>query len=124
MFIDPRLFARKAQLIGVLEHMCQSLELTDTQAEQARRSYQGAGEWLAASPDPGIVDITGKSGTGAFAVATVIAVKWIFVVPPAGIIGCWKRIRASSPRCRAPLRATRLDPRVRFQPRSSMRSVP
>src|SRR5262245_46791562 len=52
MFIDPRLLSRKAQLIGVLEHMCQSLELTDTQAHQAQRSYQGAGEWLAASSDP------------------------------------------------------------------------
>jgi len=52
MFIDPRLLSRKAQLIGVLEHMCRSLELTDTQSEQARKRYQGAGEWLATAPDP------------------------------------------------------------------------
>jgi hypothetical protein len=52
MFIDPRLLAQKAQLIGVLEHMCQSLELTETQSEQARKRYQGAGEWLAAASDP------------------------------------------------------------------------
>jgi hypothetical protein len=52
MFIDPRLFAQKAQLIGVLEHMCLSLELTDTQSEQAHKRYQGAGEWLAAASDP------------------------------------------------------------------------
>jgi hypothetical protein len=52
MFIDPRLLAQKAQLTGVLEHMCQSLELTDTQSEQAHKRYQGAGEWLAAASDP------------------------------------------------------------------------
>jgi hypothetical protein len=52
MLSDPRLLAQKAQLIGFLEHMCQSLELTDAQSEKAHKRYQGAGEWLAAASDP------------------------------------------------------------------------
>jgi len=65
------------------------------------------------------------------AVDTVIAVKGIFDwvdliwVSPAGMKGCWKRIRASSPRAAArPFGLRGLTPASAFQPMSSMRSIP
>lgn len=48
----PRLVARKAQLVGVLERLCEALELTPTQFQLAKQRYEAAGVWLAASPDP------------------------------------------------------------------------
>jgi hypothetical protein len=48
----PRLIARKVQLVGVLERLCEALELTPTQFELAKQRYEAAGAWLAASPDP------------------------------------------------------------------------
>lgn len=44
--------ARKKQLIGVLERLCQEIELTDAQLDLARRRYQGVGDWLASATDP------------------------------------------------------------------------
>jgi hypothetical protein len=46
------LFARKMQLIGVLERLCQEIELTDAQLGLARRRYEGVGDWLASATDP------------------------------------------------------------------------
>jgi Second Messenger Oligonucleotide or Dinucleotide Synthetase domain len=46
------LTSRKMQLVGVLERLCQEIELTDAQFEQARRRYEGVGTWLAAATDP------------------------------------------------------------------------
>ena len=45
------LIARKMQLIGVLERLCQEIELTDAQLELARRRYEGVGDWLAGATD-------------------------------------------------------------------------
>lgn len=44
--------ARKLQLIGVLERLCQEIELTDAQLDLARRRYEGVGDWLAGATDP------------------------------------------------------------------------
>lgn len=49
---DPRLAARKDQLVGILEMLCQTLELTEAQYELAKQRYEAVGEWLAAANDP------------------------------------------------------------------------
>jgi hypothetical protein len=48
----PHLIARKAQLVAILERLCEALELTPTQFELAKQRYEAVGAWLAASPDP------------------------------------------------------------------------
>jgi hypothetical protein len=45
MFIDPK-SARKVQLAETLEVMCEALELTPTQAEDAEQHYNAVGRWL------------------------------------------------------------------------------
>jgi hypothetical protein len=49
---DPRLAARKDQLVGILELLCQTLELTEAQFELAKQRYEGVGAWLADAYDP------------------------------------------------------------------------
>jgi hypothetical protein len=43
---------RKAQLTGILERICQGLELSQTQFESAKSRYEAVGRWLADSADP------------------------------------------------------------------------
>src|SRR4051812_11954513 len=45
MLIDP-MFARKAQLAEILEAMCEALELTPSQTEEAEQHYNAVGHWL------------------------------------------------------------------------------
>lgn len=52
MSVDTRMILRKAELVGVLERMCQSLELTNTQEGLAQERYEAIGAYLAASEDP------------------------------------------------------------------------
>jgi hypothetical protein len=49
MFIDPK-FARRFQLVEILEAMCQGLELTASQAEDAEQRYNNVGRWLGDDP--------------------------------------------------------------------------
>lgn len=42
---------RKSQVTGILERICQQLELTDTQYQTARTRYEAVGAWLADSDD-------------------------------------------------------------------------
>ena len=49
---DHRVSLRKAELVGVLERICQSLELTDPQFQSAKERYEGVGRWLAAGESP------------------------------------------------------------------------
>jgi hypothetical protein len=49
---DPRLIARKSQLVNILERLCESLELSAAQYELAKKRYEGVGKWLAAADDP------------------------------------------------------------------------
>jgi len=43
---------KKWALIGVLDQLCQQLDLTDTQYETARERYKAIGDWLAAGESP------------------------------------------------------------------------
>lgn len=52
MFVEQRTRMRKAQLVGVLEEMCRTLELSASQSEIAEKRYNGVGGWLAASDSP------------------------------------------------------------------------
>ncbi len=49
MYSDQMIMMRKTELVGLLERICQSLELTDTQYQSAKERYEGVGRWLAAS---------------------------------------------------------------------------
>lgn len=51
-YLDPLIPARQDQLIGVLESVCQSFELSDAQHASAKQRYEGVGRWLATSDDP------------------------------------------------------------------------
>jgi hypothetical protein len=52
MYIDQRTVLRKAELVGILEHICEALELTDAQCALAERRYNGVGAWLADAETP------------------------------------------------------------------------
>ena len=52
MVTGENLLLRKAELLGVLEHLCQGLELSDTQLQTAKERYEAVGAWLAAAEDP------------------------------------------------------------------------
>src|ERR1035437_5047647 len=47
MYADQRTIMRNAQLVGVLERLCQGLELNDSQFELAKARYHAVGRWLA-----------------------------------------------------------------------------
>ncbi len=49
---SPDELIRQANLVGVLELLCQELDLSPTQYELATRSYIAAGEWISKSDDP------------------------------------------------------------------------
>jgi hypothetical protein len=51
MYADQRTVMKNVQLVGVLERMCQGLELTDSQFELAKSRYEGVGRWLADAED-------------------------------------------------------------------------
>jgi hypothetical protein len=51
MYADQRTIMRNAQLIGVLERLCQGLELTDSQFELAKARYEAVGRWLAGAEE-------------------------------------------------------------------------
>ncbi len=52
MFVDRRMTLRKAETVGILERMCQLLELTATQYDTAKSRYEGVGTWLAEADNP------------------------------------------------------------------------
>lgn len=49
---------RRARLIGALEAVCQQLELSETQYEEARTRYEGVGRWLADSSHPALAGVS------------------------------------------------------------------
>lgn len=51
MFVDTRVKARKVQSVGVLDRLCETLELTGAQREEAARRYEGVGAWLSEADD-------------------------------------------------------------------------
>lgn len=48
---------RKAEVLSILDEICQDLELTQTQLESARTSYEAVGKWLAGADHPILQDI-------------------------------------------------------------------
>jgi hypothetical protein len=50
-YIDPKLQARRTQIIEVLEMVCEFLELSDSQFAQAKQRYEGVGSCLAGAKD-------------------------------------------------------------------------
>jgi hypothetical protein len=51
MYADQRTIMRNAELVGVLERLCQGLELTDSQFELAKARYEAVGRWLAGAEE-------------------------------------------------------------------------
>jgi hypothetical protein len=47
-----QILRRKTAAWGLLEEICQSLEPTDTQYDQAKTSYETVADWLSASENP------------------------------------------------------------------------
>lgn len=58
MRLDPNTQFRRAHLVGALEAVCQQLELSDTQHNEAKQRYEGAGRWLAGSSHPALAGIS------------------------------------------------------------------
>jgi hypothetical protein len=56
-YVDPRTLLRRSQLVGVIEAVCKTLELSPTQFEVAKGRYEGVGDWLAQSDDPLLASI-------------------------------------------------------------------
>lgn len=57
-YVDPNLQARQAQIVEVLEMVCESLELSTSQFALAKQRYEGVGACLAGSHDPALRAIT------------------------------------------------------------------
>jgi hypothetical protein len=49
---DQRTAVRKRELVGVLEQLCEELELSNSQYALAKERYEGVGQWLAAADSP------------------------------------------------------------------------
>lgn len=47
MYFDRRISLRKAELVGLLERICEALEPSPTQLERAKSSYEAVGAWIA-----------------------------------------------------------------------------
>lgn len=58
MHIQPSILLKKAHIAGVLEHICQALELSESQQRLARERYEAVGNWLASSDDPMLRGLT------------------------------------------------------------------
>ena len=51
-YVDPKLQARRTQIVEVLELVCESLELSASQFALAKQRYEGVGACLAGSDSP------------------------------------------------------------------------
>src|ERR1700732_2031025 len=66
MYVDPRKELRHAEFVGVLEVVCETLELSDSDYEVAKKRYEGVGEWLSGAGDPPLASVAlGLRGAGA-----------------------------------------------------------
>ena len=54
MAVADRALLRKFQVAGALEHLCQSLELTEAQFHEAKKRYEGVGRWLDDTRNPAL----------------------------------------------------------------------
>jgi len=71
MYHDQRLIMRDGMLIGALERMCATLEISPSQAALAKERYDGVGEWLAGSGDP-LLKLMGIFLQGSTAIGTTV----------------------------------------------------
>lgn len=71
MYYDQRLMMRDGMLIGALERMCATLEISPSQAALAKERYDGVGEWLAGSEDP-LLKLMGIFLQGSTAIGTTV----------------------------------------------------
>lgn len=58
MLMDLNEQFRRARLTGALEAVCEQLELTATQYEEARTRYDGVSRWLAGSSHPALAGVS------------------------------------------------------------------
>lgn len=58
MLLEPKDQFRRASLTGALEIMCEDLELSSTQAKDAKTHYEAAGGWLADSAHPALQGVS------------------------------------------------------------------
>lgn len=54
----PRELLRESEIVGALEHICQALELTPTQYQDAKDRYEAVGAWLGQSESPLLAQLT------------------------------------------------------------------
>jgi len=54
----PRELLRESEIVGALEQICQALELTPSQHEEAKRRYEAVGAWLGQSEDLLLAQLT------------------------------------------------------------------
>ncbi len=71
MYHDQRLIMRDGMLIGALERMCATLEISPSQVGLAKERYEGVGEWLADSDDP-LLKLMGIFLQGSTAIGTTV----------------------------------------------------
>ena len=71
MYIDQHTHLKNAELVGVLERLCQELELTDTQLQVAKDRYKAVGDWLADAED-GLIETIRIYPQGSTALGTTV----------------------------------------------------
>lgn len=71
MLHDQRLVLREGMLIGALERMCATFEISPSQSSLARERYEGVGGWLAGSDDP-LLKAIGIFLQGSTAIGTTV----------------------------------------------------
>jgi hypothetical protein len=57
-YIDPKIQARRTQMVDLLERVCDFLELSPSQYALAKQRYEGLGAFLAASEEPVLRTVT------------------------------------------------------------------
>jgi hypothetical protein len=71
MAIESVDVVRKSQIAGILEQLCQTLELTPSQHDLARSRYEAVGAWLAESDNPLLKSVT-VYAQGSIALGTTV----------------------------------------------------
>lgn len=57
MRLEPQEQFRRSRLIGALEAVCEQLELTETQYQEAKTRFEGVGRWLADGSHPALAGV-------------------------------------------------------------------
>jgi hypothetical protein len=70
-YIDQRHLLRQSDLTGLIESACQSLEISSSQNELARKRYEAVGDWLSGADDPLLATIAIRL-QGSVAIGTTV----------------------------------------------------